>query len=196
MTCNTTINCVKCLLRQGVKLSDIRISTPRIALGKLRSSNSKIGKDAACQTNIPQTTTEDLFTEVCDELNMSTIDFDIILSEIIRDLSNWFTSILSTTTHRLLTPNSWECYSIKCVQCNGQTIKRDWKGRTLVRTIQSSFPIEHNVDILLKPRSNFHVCLRWSAINFFSVDIQYSMNFTIHSLCHVTLNFPKQTRVL
>ena len=88
MTYSTTINCGKQLWRQGVKLSDIRISTPRIALGKLRSSNSKIGKDAACQTNIPQTTTEALFTEVCDELNMSTIDFDIILSEIIRDLSN------------------------------------------------------------------------------------------------------------
>ena len=32
MTCNTTINCVEYLLRQGVKLSDIRISTPSIAL--------------------------------------------------------------------------------------------------------------------------------------------------------------------
>jgi len=88
MTCNTTINCVERLWRQGVKLSDIRISTPRIALGQLRSSISKIGKDASCQTDIPQTTTEDLFTEVCDKLNMSTIDFDIILSEIIRDLFN------------------------------------------------------------------------------------------------------------
>jgi len=88
MTCNTTINCVEHSWRQGVQLSDIRISTPRIALGKLRSSISKIKKDAACQTHIPQTTTEDLFTELCDELNMSTIDFDIILSEIIRDLSN------------------------------------------------------------------------------------------------------------
>jgi len=88
MTCNTTINCVEHLWRQGVKLSDIRIATPSIALGKLRSSISKRGKDAACQTDIPQTTTEDLFTELCNELNMSTIDFDIILSEIIRDLSN------------------------------------------------------------------------------------------------------------
>jgi len=88
MTCNTTINCVEYLLRQGVKLSDIRISTPSIALRKLRSSISKIGRDAACQTDIPQPTTEDLFTEFCDALNMSTIDFDIILSEIIRDLSN------------------------------------------------------------------------------------------------------------
>jgi len=88
MTCNTTINCVEHLWRQGVKLSDIRIATPSIALRKLRSSISKIGKDAACQTDIPQTTTEDLFTELCNELNMSTIDFDIILSEIIRDLSN------------------------------------------------------------------------------------------------------------
>jgi len=88
MTCNTTINCVEHLWRQGVKLSDIRISTPSIALRKLRSSLSKIGKDAACQTDIPQTTTEELFTELCDELNMSTIDFDIILSEIIRDLPN------------------------------------------------------------------------------------------------------------
>ena len=88
MTCNTTTNCVEHLWRQGVKLSDIRISTPSIALGKLRSSISKINKDAACQTDIHQTTTEDLFTELCDELNMSTIAFDIILSEIIRDLSN------------------------------------------------------------------------------------------------------------
>ena len=88
MTCSTTVGCVERLWRQGVKLSDIRLSTPRIALGKLRSSISKMGKDAACQTDIPQTTPEDLFTELCDELNMSTIDFDIILSEIIRDLAN------------------------------------------------------------------------------------------------------------
>jgi len=87
MTCNTTINCVEYLWRQGVKLSAIRISTPSIALRKLRSSLSKAGKDAACQTDIPQTTTEDLFNELCEELNMSTLDLDIILSEIIHDLT-------------------------------------------------------------------------------------------------------------
>jgi len=87
MTCNTTINCVEQLWRQGVKLSDIRISTPSIALRKLSSSISKTGKDAACQTDIPQTTTDDLFKELCEELNMSTLDLDIILSEIIHDLT-------------------------------------------------------------------------------------------------------------
>jgi len=87
MTCNTTINCVDYLWRQGVKLSDTRISTPSIALRKLRSSLSKTGKDSACQTDIPQTTTEDLFNELCEELNMSTLDLDIILSEIIHDLT-------------------------------------------------------------------------------------------------------------
>ena len=61
MTCNTTINCVEYLWRQGVKLSDIRISTPSIALRKLRPSLSKTGKDATCQTDMPQTTTDDLF---------------------------------------------------------------------------------------------------------------------------------------
>ena len=88
MTCNTTINCVEYLWRQGVKLSDIRISTPTIALRKLRSSLSKTGKDAACQTDIPQTTTEDLFKELCEELNVSKLDLDIILSEIIHDVTS------------------------------------------------------------------------------------------------------------
>ena len=88
MTYSTTINCEKQLWRQGVKLSDIRISTPSVSLRKIRSSLSKIGKDVACQTDIPQTTTEESFTELCDELNMSTTDLDIILSEIIRDLHN------------------------------------------------------------------------------------------------------------
>ena len=88
MTCNTTINCVEQLWRQGVKLSDIRISTPSIALRKLRSSLSKTGKDAACQTDMPQTTTDDLFKELCEELNMSTLDLDTILSETIHDLKS------------------------------------------------------------------------------------------------------------
>jgi len=87
MTYSTTINCVKQLWRQGVKLSDIRISTPSIALRKLSSSISKTGNDAACQTDILQTTTDDLFKEICKELNMSTLDLDIILSEIIHDLT-------------------------------------------------------------------------------------------------------------
>jgi len=87
MTCNTTINCVEQLWRQGVKLSDIRISTPSIALRKLSSSISKTGKDAACQTDTPQTITDDLFKELCEELNMSTLDLDIVLSEIIHDLT-------------------------------------------------------------------------------------------------------------
>jgi len=88
MTCNTTINCVEYLWRQGVKLSDIRISTPTIALRKLRSSLSKTGKDAACQADMPQTTTDDLFKELCEELHMSTLDLDLILSEIIHDLTS------------------------------------------------------------------------------------------------------------
>jgi len=88
MTCNTTINCVKYPWRQGVKLSEIRISTPTIALRKLRSSLSKTGKDAACQVDMPQTTTDDLFKELCEELHMSTLDLDLILSEIIHDLTS------------------------------------------------------------------------------------------------------------
>jgi len=88
MTCNANINCVEYLWRQGVKLSDIRISTPTLSLRKIRSSLFKIGKDAACQTEIPHTTTEASFAELCDALNMSTLDLDIILSEIIQDLTN------------------------------------------------------------------------------------------------------------
>jgi len=88
MTCNTTIIYVEQLWRQSVKLSDIRISTPSIALRKLSSSLSKTGKDAACQTDIPQTTTDDLFKELCEELHMSTLDLDVILSEIIHDLTS------------------------------------------------------------------------------------------------------------
>jgi len=88
MTCNATINCVEYLWRQGVKLSEIRIYTPTISLRKIRSSLLKIGKDATCQTEIPHTSTEDLFAELCDELNMSTLDLDIILSEIIQDLTD------------------------------------------------------------------------------------------------------------
>jgi len=88
MTCNATINCVEYLWRQGVKLSDIRISTPTISLRKIRSSLFKIGKDAAGQTEIPHTTTGDTFAELCEELNMSTLDLDIILSDIIQDLTN------------------------------------------------------------------------------------------------------------
>jgi len=87
MTYSTTINCGKQLWRQGVKLSDIRISTPSIALRKLSSSISKTGNDAACQTDKLQTTTDDLFKEICKELNMTTPDLDIILSEIIHDLT-------------------------------------------------------------------------------------------------------------
>jgi len=88
MTCNTTIIYVEQLWRQSVKLSDIRISTPSIALRKLSSSLSKTGKDAACQTDMPQTTTDDLFKELCEELHMSTLDLDVILSEIIHDLTS------------------------------------------------------------------------------------------------------------
>jgi len=88
MTTNATINCVEYLWRQGVHLSDIRISTPTVSLRKMRSSLLKIGKDVACQTETSHTTTEDLFAELCDELNMSTLDLDIILSEIIQDLTN------------------------------------------------------------------------------------------------------------
>jgi len=87
MTTNATINCVEYLWRQGVKFSDIRISIPTVSLRKIHSSLLKIGKDVACQTDTSHTTTEDFFTELCDELNMSTRDFDIILSEIIQDLT-------------------------------------------------------------------------------------------------------------
>jgi len=88
MTTNASINCVEHLWRQGVHLSDIRISTPTVSLRKIQSSLTKIGKSVACQTEISHTTTEDLFTELCDELHMSTLDLDIILSEIIQDLTN------------------------------------------------------------------------------------------------------------
>jgi len=119
MTCNATIKWVEYLWRQGVKLSDIRISTPSVSLRKLCSSFSKIGKDAACQTDIPQTTTEELFTELCYELNMSTTDFDIIPSEIIRDLHNWCSSILYQATCQLPTKHPEKYYSVKHLQCNG-----------------------------------------------------------------------------
>jgi len=88
MTTNATLNCVEHLWRQGVTLSDIRISAPNITLTKIQSSLRKIGKNTACQTDITHNTTEDSFTTLCDELNMSTMDFDIIISEIIRDLHN------------------------------------------------------------------------------------------------------------
>jgi len=88
MTTKATINCVEHLWRQGVNLSDIRVSTPTVSLRKMCSPLLKIGKDVACQTEISHTTTEDLFAELHDELNMSTLDLDIILSEIIQDLTN------------------------------------------------------------------------------------------------------------
>jgi len=88
MTTNATLNCVEHLWRQGVTLSDIRISAPNITLTKIQSSFRKIGKNAACQTDIPQNTIEESFTALWNELNMSPTDFDIILSEIIRDLHN------------------------------------------------------------------------------------------------------------
>jgi len=87
MTTYATLNCVEHLWRQGVNLTDIQISAPNIILRKIQSSLRKIGTDAVCQTDIPSTTTEDLFTELCEELNMSTLDLDIILSEIIQDLT-------------------------------------------------------------------------------------------------------------
>ena len=88
MTTNATLNCVEHLWRQRVTLSDIRISTPNITLRKIQSSLRKIGKNTACQTDIPQKIIEESFTALYNELNMSPIDFDIILSEIIRDLHN------------------------------------------------------------------------------------------------------------
>jgi len=88
MTTNATLNCVEHLWRQGVILSDIRISAPKIALRNIQSSPRKIGKNTACQTDIPQNTIEESFTALCNELNMSLTDFDILLSEIIRDLHN------------------------------------------------------------------------------------------------------------
>ena len=88
MTTNATLNCVEHLWRQGVTLSDIRISAPNITLRKIQSPLRKIGKNTACQTDIPQNTIEDSFTALCNELNMAPTDFDIILSEIIRYLHN------------------------------------------------------------------------------------------------------------
>jgi len=88
MTTNATLNCVEHLWRQGVTLSNIRISAPNITLRKVQSPLHKIGKNTACQTDITQNTIEDSFTALCNELNMSPMDFDIIISEIIRDLHN------------------------------------------------------------------------------------------------------------
>jgi len=88
MTTKATSNCVKHLMHQGAILSDILVSTPTVSVTKLCSPLLKIGKDVACQTEISHTTPEDCFAEVCEDLNIPTFDFDILLSEIIQDLTN------------------------------------------------------------------------------------------------------------
>jgi len=87
MTCNATIKCVEYLWRQGVQLSDIRISTPILSLRKIRSSRFIIGTEAACQTPIPYPTPEDPIEELYSDLNMSAVDLDNLLSKLIQDLT-------------------------------------------------------------------------------------------------------------
>jgi len=46
------------------------------------------GKDVACQTDTPNTSSENCFAELWNELNLTTIDLDIYLPEILQDLTN------------------------------------------------------------------------------------------------------------
>jgi len=88
MTTNATTNCVKYLLHRGMNFSDILVSNPTVSVRKLCSPRPKLGKHAACQTEMSHTSSEDWFAELWDELNLPITDVDTFLSEILHDLTN------------------------------------------------------------------------------------------------------------
>jgi len=88
MTTNATTNCVKYLLHRGMNFSDILVLNPTVSVRKLCSPRPKLGKHAACQTEMSHTSSEDWFAELWDELNLPITDVDTFLSEILHDLTN------------------------------------------------------------------------------------------------------------